>query len=102
MPVHHKIFQELNAAQLSWYQGQFILEEQEVFELFRDVAEHNAMFMNPEGVRKVKESRENTYQTSDEDFDELIKGTFGRELGKTKSDPYLTMDLDEISFIPEK
>ena len=99
--------QKLNDAQLAWYQGQIYLDEKEKYELYRDIAEHNAMFTNPEGVQKIREAREHTYQTSDEDFEKLVKDTFGRELPKQqktggKLDTYLEMELDDVSFIPEK
>jgi len=98
------MLRELNDAQLAWYQGQLSLDEFEQFENMRDIAEHNAMFMNPEWVQKIREARENTYQTPDEDFEKLVENTFGRKLPKPndKSDleTFLDMDLDEVKFTP--
>lgn len=54
------------------------LDKKEEFELMRDVAEHNAMFSNPEGVKKVRDSRENSFKTSDEDFSKIIEENFGK------------------------
>jgi hypothetical protein len=79
----------------------------------RDVAEHNAMFSNPEGVMKIRESRENSFHTSDEEFKDLVKQTFGRDVPNFDKDSknivkevnknidtYLNMDLDEVKFVP--
>jgi hypothetical protein len=77
----------------------------------RDLAEHNAMFSNPEGVSQVREARENTFVTNDDDFNDFVEQTFGKkvDLNQTqnqikipKSDPYLDVELDEIKFIPFK
>ena len=109
------MFENINNAQYVWYQQQLNLDDEEHFELLRDVAEHNAMFWNSEGVQKIKEARKNTYQTPKEEFDNMVKEMFGREMSdetidpitildenrKTKSDLYLDMDLDEIKFIPD-
>lgn len=104
-----------------WYQIQMSLDEKDQFELLRDIAEHNAMFMNPEGVQQVRDSRENIYETPDNEFNKNLKDTFGRDISKInenekidfrevlkqhannkKIDPYLNMDLDKVDFIPFK
>jgi hypothetical protein len=109
------MFVNVNHAQYVWYQEQMNIDEEEKFELLRDVAEHNAMFWNSEGVQQVKEARKNTYKTSDEDFNKMVTEMFGRELSsetvdpieileqnrKKQSDLYLDMELDEINFIPD-
>ena len=107
VPAHHKMLQEVNDAQLVWYQMQMAQDDLDNFETLRDVAEYNSMFVNPEGVRKVRENRENTdsYKTSDEDFEKLLEEKFGRKAGqkvepKIKVDDYLEMDLDEVKFVP--
>lgn len=110
VPPHHEMFQKANDAQLAWYQMQFAQDDLEHFEMLRDVAEHNAMFMNYDGVQRVREARENTnsYSTSDDEFEKLIKEQFGRgaDFEKAKAKPemtgndYLDMDLDEVRFIP--
>ena len=107
VPVHHKMLQEVNDAQLVWYQMQMAQDDLDNFETLRDIAEYNSMFVNPEGVRRVRESRENTdsYKTSDEDFEKLLEEQFGRKAGqkappKIKVDDYLEMDLDEVKFVP--
>ena len=101
------MLQDVNDAQLVWYQLQIMQDDMDNFEMLRDIAEYNSMFVNPEGVKKVRESRENTnsYKTSDEDFEQLIEEKFGRKAGqkiepKIKVDDYLEMELDEVKFVP--
>lgn len=118
MPVNDKMFEQMNDAQIIWYQIQFAFDEKEKFELLRDIAEHNAMFMNPEGVNKIREARQNTIFVPDDKFDNFIQEQFGRsvpkkqdgadfkeifkqeEQNKEKMNTYLNMELDEIKFIP--
>jgi hypothetical protein len=103
--------------QANWYQCQLAFDEKDKFELLRDIAEHNAMFMNAEGVRQVRDGRKNTFTMKDSDFDDFVKNQFGREMSseeelsadefiKKISRPtvseYLDMDLDEIKFTPFK
>lgn len=105
-----------------WYQYQLSLDEKDQFEMLRDVAEHNAMFMNPEAVQQIRDARNNTYETPEEDFHDMLKEQFGRELPNVskedrisaidvlkqqvehskKINPYMDMELDEVSFIPFK
>ena len=119
MPVDSDFFENANPAQLLWYQMQLALDEKENFETLRDVAEHNAMFTNPDGVRQVRENRERTFAASNEDFENLVKLQFGRELPKEqntecsfedfiknvtqsqeKIQDYMDVELDDISFTP--
>jgi hypothetical protein len=94
------------------------IDEKERFEFLREIAEHNAMFWNPEGVNEVRSARENTFKTTEEDFDSSLKELFGRELPNREENPqnvsaedviqasgknpYLDMDLDEINFVPTR
>ena len=119
MPVDSDFFENANTAQLMWYQIQFALDEKENYETLRDVAEHNAMFVNPEGVKQVKESRKNTFVASDNDFENFVKLQFGRELPKNQEEEcsfedimknmekskekvkdYMDVELDDITFTP--
>ena len=93
-------------------------DEDERYELLRDVAEHNAMFWNPEAVEQIREARKNTFTTNSEDFENAVKNLFGREMihdtpavidieqimcqniRQDKANPYLNMELDEINFMP--
>jgi len=110
-----------NNAQLMWYQLQGSLDDKDQFEMLRDVAEHNAMFTNPEGVQQVRDARDNSFETTDEDFDDLLSDTFGRSMPKVDEqekksltelmneaqdmpdiNPYLHAELDEVKFTPFK
>ncbi len=92
---------------------QYVLDGNENFELLRDVAEHNAMFMNPEGVSQIREARKNTYKVDDKDFSKLIKEEFGKDVNFDASkavvseqqivtNKFLDLELDEVSFTPYK
>jgi len=112
------MFRDINESQWAWYQAQVIEDQKEKHEFMRDVAEYNAMFSNPEGVQEVRDARDNTYKTGDEDFGHIVKQMFGRELPgeedrqemdpvellkeqeRLKLNPYLNMDLDDIKFTP--
>lgn len=118
--VDDAIFGKTNNAQYIWYEMQMTLDEKDRYELYRDMAEYNAMFSNPEGVEKMREARQNTFTTSNEDFESTLKTTFGRGIGNNdskseeisledlirnsqrqeKAMPYLNMELDEIKFTP--
>ncbi len=65
------------------------------------------MFWNSEGVQKIRKMRENTFETPNHKFNEMVEDMFGRpipdkdsEEQNTTLDPYLDMDLDEIKFTP--
>lgn len=107
MHVDSDFFKKINGQQYLWYNSQLAIDEEENFELLREMAEHNAMFTNPEGVNKVRESRKNTYSIPTEKFEGLVEDLFGRPIPKkgeadnsSPLDPYLNMELDEIKFIP--
>lgn len=102
------MFREWNSPQMIWYQLQLLKDEDKQFETQRNMTEYGAMFVNPEGVKQVKESRANTFATNDEEFNNLLEETFGKKLPeigqksepKIKMDSYLEMELDDVSFIP--
>jgi len=99
------MLRDVNDAQLVWYQMQMAQDDLDNFETLRDIAEYNSMFVNPEGVQKVREARDNTnsYATSDDEFEKLLEEQFGRKTGqkpKIEVNDYLEMDLDEVKFVP--
>jgi hypothetical protein len=118
--VDDPMFETTNDAQLMWYQTQIHLDTKDQFELLRDVAEHNAMFMNPEGVQQVRNTRDNTFEMSDNEFNEMLENTFGRAISEVPSDELdvtemlnndrlrskysqiVDMDLDDVVFTPFK
>jgi len=67
-------------AQWYWYGAQLAIDEEEKFDLLRDVAEHNAMFWNPEGVDQVRQGREHTFKTNKKEFGNVVKDLFGRDI----------------------
>jgi len=98
------MFSSMLDVQQLWYQAQLSLDEKEKYELLRDIAEHNAMFMNPEGVQSVRDARENSFSLTDEEFDQVLQENFGRRLDtppEPKADP-MNLDLDDITFTPIK
>ena len=72
----------MNGAQCAWYQIQISIDEKENYELLREIAEHNAMFTNSEGVQQVRDARKNTYTSSPEDFEKNVEELFGRKIGE--------------------
>jgi len=86
-------------------------DETERFKLLRDIAEHNAMFQNSEGVKQVREARENAIHVSDDEFEGQIEETFGRPINLSKKDNEemlseikkpldIYQDFDEVEFVP--
>lgn len=55
--IDDPFFNNINSAQLYWYCEQIYLDEKEEFEAKRDLAEYQASFVNPDGVKKIKENR---------------------------------------------
>lgn len=113
------MFEDINDAQLLWYQAQMNLDLKEQYEMLRDIAEHNAMFTNPEGVQQVRDARDNSFETPDEDFNDMLVDMFGRGLPEEDSkeevdvlemlkqerttsqySSIVDMDLDDVSFTP--
>jgi len=111
------MFEKLNDAQLLWYQTQIFLDKKEQFEMLRDIAEHNAIFVNPEGVQQVRDARDNSFETSDEDFNNMVENMFGRGLPNEKKEldvldmlkqeressqysQIVDMDFDDIKYTP--
>ena len=116
----------MSNAQWFWYAAQIAADKRERFELLRDVAEHNAMFWNPQGVEQMREARKRTYVVDDKSFARQLEETFGRKLvlpdrGNASVAPplqihdakrqmrmgpnvdtnrYLEAELDEIVFTP--
>lgn len=99
----------MNAAQYAWYYAQMENDTEEKYNMFRDLAEYNAAFWNPDGVKQVQEARKNNYETSPEDFESFLEQEFGRKIPekleaedprKVLEDPYMAMDLDDITFTP--
>ena len=86
----------------------FQQDEIDKFELLRDIAEHNAMFQNSDGVRQVRDARENAIHVPEDEFKQQIEETFGRAISFDKTDQEIVpkksldiyKDFDEIEFVP--
>lgn len=112
MPVDDGVIQNTNLAQMNWYATQLNLEEEADFQEKLDLTEHNAMFFNPEGVQQVREERENSYDTNDEEFEDMVRNQFGREIPEVREEDLIGpgdllsqeggLDLDDVKFTPLK
>lgn len=56
-PVNDDLFNSFTALDWGYYSAQLKIDQEEEIETDRDLAEYQAMFSNPEGVRKVKTMR---------------------------------------------
>jgi hypothetical protein len=127
VPADDPLFDRMNNPQWLWYAAQFAADDKERFELFRDMAEYNASFWNPEGVDQVRRAREKAFIVNDKDFARQVEETFGRKLKiperkeglplplpvvpkntpvrkrmrpDVDGSPYLEAELDEVRFVP--
>lgn len=97
MPADHKIFNQINSAQWLWYLYNYIKDKEEEFEQRRDLVEYHASFIEPEAVRKIRESRERAVEVSDDDFARGLEYIFGRTApGKSKSGKIEARDPTKI------
>jgi hypothetical protein len=130
-PVDSEVIQNINPAQMVWYAFMLNKQKEDTFDAKLNMTEYLASFINYEAVRQTKEARENTTIVSDEDFDQIIRDQFGRDLAPnaiehgTRVDveeekpirteikkkgsvsikdlkKYTGLDLDDIRFIPNK
>ena len=87
MPADHKIFKELNSAQWLWYFHNFMEDCEEEFNNHRDMVEYHASFIEPEAVRKIRESRDKAIEIPDKEFQAGLERSFGRALpGQKRSE----------------
>ena len=87
-----------------WYATMFNKERNETFESELDITEYLASFINPEGVKQVKESRANRKTVSDEDFEAGIRKMFGRDFNPdilNGPNAVPMVDTDRLSPPPE-
>ena len=79
-----------------WYAFMFNKERDEEFEYKLNMTEYLASFTNSEGVRQVKEAREKKKSVTDEDFDQILRDKFGRDLdANTFKQPVRTVEIEE-------
>lgn len=130
-PVDSEVIQNINPAQMIWYALMFNKQREDEFDAELNMTEYLASFTNYEAVRQTKEAREHTKIVSDDDFDQIIRDQFGRDLTPdaielgTRVDveeqkpvnvevkkrgsvsikdlkKYTGLDLDDVRFIPNK
>ncbi len=80
VPVDHEMFNDITSSQWLWYYNNVVEDNKESFEHHRDMVEYLASFMEPEAVRKIKESRENAVLVPEEEFVKGIESIFGRKI----------------------
>jgi hypothetical protein len=74
----------INTAQWMWYFYNFMEDRKESFETRRDLVEYHASFIEPEAVRKIRESREESVEVPHEEFTAGIEYFFGRSIPITQ------------------
>lgn len=86
---------------------QLAIDEEEEAETARERAEYMMMFMNYEGVQKVRqarESRDDIKKIDDNTFNQQLEAMFGRGLPSEKKDSIRStempeQELDEIKIV---
>jgi uncharacterized radical SAM superfamily protein len=73
VPVDHAVFSDVSDAQWLWYFFNYMKDSDEHFEMTRGFIEYHAGFIEPEVVRRVRESRENTVK--DDNFEDNVRQT---------------------------
>lgn len=101
---HDPVFDTLHPLQWKFLAQQLALDDHEEAEIARDRAEYMMMFMNNEGVQKVRKAREaSENKLNDDAFSQQLESMFGRGLpGVEKRDQIestLNQDLDEIKIV---
>jgi hypothetical protein len=73
--VDDKDFSNISQEQWHWYHAMIIQDEQDSFDLSRDMTEYLASFWNSDGVKKIKEIRKSAEAhtfASDKEFDRQV------------------------------
>ena len=87
VPVDHEMFKEITNAQWLWYYHNFLQDRQEQFEHNRDMVEYHASFIEPESVRKIRTSREQAVEITEDQFMLGIEKIFGRKMNSGTERP---------------
>ena len=77
VPADHEMFEGLNTAQWLWYFHHFMKDREEEYIQSRDMVEYHASFIEPEAVRKIRESREKAVEIPDDQFAAGLERFFG-------------------------
>ena len=65
---------------MTWYALMLNRDREDSFESDRNMTEYLASFINGEAVRQTREARDKQKVVSDEDFDQILRNEFGRDL----------------------
>lgn len=94
--VDDEMFSEISNAQWLWYFYNYVKDGEEKFEQNRDFIEYHASFIEPQAVKKIRESRANAVKVSNEDFIKGIKNIFGRDIDlKNDKNKISSSDVNE-------
>jgi hypothetical protein len=66
-----------------WYFYNYAQDDVEEFERSRDFVEYHASFIEPQAVKKIRETRDKSQAAatvSDDNFENSVKNIFGREV----------------------
>jgi hypothetical protein len=99
VPVDHEMFKELNSAQWLWYYHNLMEDRKDKFEHDRNMIEYNASFIEPEAVRKIRESRDQAVEIPEDQFLAGIQKIFGRSLdtgARPKETEMHKVDLNKV------
>ena len=80
----HEMFKEITNAQWLWYYYNYAKDQEERFEINRDLVEYHASFIEPEAVRKIRNAREQSIEIADDQFMSGIETIFGRKMSKAE------------------
>jgi len=84
VPADHEMFKDINTVQWLWYYYNFMEDRKDAFEHDRDMVEYQASFIEPEAVRKIRESRDESVMVPDKEFAAGIEYFFGRKIDLPK------------------
>ena len=98
VPVDHEMFDGLSNAQWLWYFYSLSKDQDEEFERGRDMVEYHASFIEPEAVRKVRDSRERAIEIPEDKFMAGIEFLFGKPLRNTSAARPKEQELHKINL----
>lgn len=74
--------------EMIWYAENIMKDESEDYSLFRDMAEYNALFTNPEGVKQVRNSRLSEDGVEEFDAEKEVKSAMENPMVKALKEKY--------------
>lgn len=75
--------------EMIWYAENIMKDENEDYSLFRDMAEYNALFTNPEGVKQVRNSRMSEEDGAEEfDAEKEVRNAMENPMVKALKEKY--------------